>query len=81
MAKLGKTLVIGAALGAAAAYLLKTTKGKETKEKTSDFITDYKENQEDYNQLAKEKVNTYKELAVEKFNDYKSKYDKGDLNS
>lgn len=79
MAKLGKSLLIGATVGAAAAYFFSTTKGKEAKEKASEFITDYKENTEEYNQRALDKANSYKEKAVEKFNDYKSKYDNGDL--
>ncbi|MFU2206653.1 YtxH domain-containing protein [Streptococcus pluranimalium] len=78
MVKLGKSLLIGATVGAAA-YFFSTAKGKEAKEKASDFITDYKENPEEYTQYAKDKANSYKDLAVEKFNDYKAKYEKGEL--
>lgn len=78
MVKFGKSIVIGATLGAAIAYFFKTTKGKEAKEKASDLITDYKDNPKEYNQLAKEKAIAYKDRAVEKFNDYKSKYDEGE---
>lgn len=79
MVKLGKSLLIGATVGAAAAYFFSTAKGKETKAKASDFITDYKENPEEYTQYAKDKANSYKDLAVEKFNDYKAKYENGEL--
>ncbi|MDY4762244.1 YtxH domain-containing protein [Streptococcus thoraltensis] len=79
MAKLGKSLLIGATVGVVAAYFFSTAKGKEAKAKASDFITDYKENPEEYNQYAKEKANSYKDLTVEKFNDYKSKYENGNL--
>lgn len=79
MAKLVKSLLLGATAGAAAAYFFSTAKGKQAKSKASEFITDYKENPETYNQVAKEKAQGYKDLALEKFNDYKSKYENGEL--
>lgn len=79
MAKFGKSVLIGATIGVAAAYFLNTRKGKEVKDKANEFITDYKDNTEEYNQLALAKANSYKDMAVEAFNDYKSKYENGDL--
>lgn len=79
MSKFLKTLIVGAASGAATAYFLTTQKGKEVKVKAENFYKAYKANPEEYQQVAKEKVAEYKDLATTTFNDYKGKYESGEL--
>lgn len=79
MGKILKTLVIGAATGAAAAYFLTTKKGKEVTEKVKHTVDDYRDNPEEYHQYAGQKVAEYKDLAVSTFHDYKTKFDSGEV--
>lgn len=79
MSKFLKTLIIGAASGAAAAYFLSTEKGKEFQKKAERAYEAYKENPEDYHQKAKEKATEYTNLAVDTFNDYKHKFETGEM--
>lgn len=79
MSKFLKTLVVGAASGAAAAYFLTTEKGKVLKEKAQDLFKDYQENKDDYHQKASDKAAEYKDLAVQTFQDYKEKWETGEI--
>ncbi|MEX2784317.1 YtxH domain-containing protein [Streptococcus sp. H49] len=79
MDKFLKTVIIGAASGAAAAYFLSTEKGKEFKAKLNKAYQAYKQEPEYYHQTAKEKAAEYSQLAVDTFNDYKEKWQTGEL--
>ncbi|AND78993.1 YtxH domain-containing protein [Streptococcus pantholopis] len=79
MDKFLKTVIIGAASGAAAAYFLSTEKGKEFKAKLTKAYQAYKQEPEHYQQTAKEKAAEYSQLAVDTFNDYKEKWQTGEL--
>lgn len=79
MGKFLKTLIAGAASGAAAAYFLGTEKGKEVAEKVKTGLNDYKADPESYHQVAREKVAEYKELATSTFDGYKEKWENGEL--
>lgn len=79
MSKFFKTLVVGAASGAAAAYFLSTEKGKALKNRAEKAYQAYKENPDDYHQLAKEKGSEYSHLARETFYDVKDKLATGEV--
>lgn len=79
MNKFLKTLIVGAASGAAAAYFLTTEKGKELQKKANKAYEAYKENPDDYHQKAKDKATEYTNFAVDTFNDYKHKFESGEL--
>ncbi|EHJ56581.1 hypothetical protein HMPREF9318_00823 [Streptococcus urinalis FB127-CNA-2] len=79
MSKLLKSVIVGAASGAAAAYFMTTEKGQELQAKAKAAYEAYKENPEEYHQIAKVKTTEYKDLAVDTFKDYKSKFDNGEL--
>lgn len=79
MSKFFKTLVVGAASGAAAAYFLSTEKGKALKNRAEKAYQSYKENPDDYHQLAKEKGSEYSHLARETFYDVKDKLATGEM--
>ena len=79
MHKFLKTVIVGAASGAAAAYFLSTEKGKEFKVKLTKAYEAYKQEPEHYHQAAKEKAAEYSQLAVDTFNDYKEKWQTGEL--
>lgn len=78
MSKFFKTLVVGAASGAAA-YFLSTEKGKALKNRAEKAYQAYKENPDDYHQLAKEKGSEYSHLARETFYDVKDKLATGEV--
>ncbi|SUN50965.1 gas vesicle protein [Streptococcus dysgalactiae subsp. dysgalactiae] len=79
MSKFFKTLVVGAASGAAAAYFLSTEKGKTLKNRAEKAYQAYKENPDDYHQLAKEKGSEYTHLARDTFYDVKDKLATGEV--
>lgn len=79
MSKFIKTLIVGAASGAAAAYFIGTEKGREVADKVKASISDYQNDPENYHQKAKDKVVEYKELATTTFEEYKSKWESGEL--
>lgn len=79
MSKFFKTLVVGAASGAAAAYFLSTEKGKALKNRAEKAYQAYKENPDDYHQLAKEKGSEYSHLARDTFYDVKDKLATGEV--
>ncbi|MCL6221886.1 YtxH domain-containing protein [Streptococcus dysgalactiae subsp. equisimilis] len=77
MSKFFKTLVVGAASGAA--YFLSTEKGKALKNRAEKAYQAYKENPDDYHQLAKEKGSEYSHLARDTFYDVKDKLATGEV--
>ncbi|MDV5973744.1 hypothetical protein FMV2238Y02_09580 [Streptococcus canis] len=79
MSKLFRTLIVGAASGAAAAYFLSTEKGKALKNRAEKAYQAYKENPDDYHQFAKEKGSEYSHLARDTFYDVKDKLVTGEL--
>ncbi|MGT2959671.1 YtxH domain-containing protein [Streptococcus caballi] len=79
MNKFLKTLIVGAASGAAAAYFLTSEKGKDVQRRVSKAYEAYKDDPEDFHQAAKEKATEYSQLAVDTFNNYKEKFESGDL--
>lgn len=81
MGKFLKTVILGAASGAAAAYFLGTEKGKEVVAKAKDRFEDYKEHPDAYHDLAKEKVTEYTNLATDTFSEYKEKWQSGEFNA
>lgn len=77
--KSGKSMILGALSGAAAAIFLQTEKGKEVKEKVLNIIDDYKENPEEYNQQILDKTVDLKDKTVDLFVNYKTKFETGEL--
>ncbi|MGT2683442.1 YtxH domain-containing protein [Streptococcus porci] len=81
MNKFLKTVILGAASGAAAAYFLGTEKGKEIVAKVKESFDDYKANPDAYHEAAKEKVAEYKDLATDAFTEYKGKWESGEFSA
>lgn len=81
MGKFLKSVILGAASGAAAAYFLGTEKGKKFISKAKESFEDYKANPEAYHEVAKEKVAEYKDLATETFTEYKGKWESGEFSA
>ncbi|EHJ52936.1 YtxH domain-containing protein [Streptococcus macacae] len=74
-----KTVIIGAASGAAAAYFLSTEEGKRFQEKVEKTIKGYKESPEEYHQYFAQKASEYKDAAADTLNTYKEKFESGEL--
>ncbi|MGT2828667.1 YtxH domain-containing protein [Streptococcus hillyeri] len=81
MGKFLKSVILGAASGAAAAYFLGTEKGKELVAKAKENFDDYKANPDAYHEAAKGKVAEYKDLATETFTEYKGKWESGEFSA
>lgn len=81
MGKLLKSIILGAASGAAAAYFLGTEKGKDIVAKAKENFEGYKANPDVYHEVAKEKVAEYKDLATETFAEYKDKWESGEFSA